>query len=269
MTLTIHGGTEKMKKFEGVVLIVDFDGTLSSHGAISQENCDAIRYFQENGGLFTIASGRNPGWVGKWKDYVVPNTFLSLVNGAILCTPDEKEIVFEAFSGDALLEMIPRVFEACPFLDGADHNFRTGYYRQKPGEEIPQELRQIPIYKSIYKTPSEYSDEYAARIKEIAGDEFIVMRSWINGIEVQRKGTGKGDSVHRYKELLGDRARLVVGAGNYENDLDLIVEADIGYAVGDSIETLKAVADRVTVNHDQHAIAAIIADLEKELPLRS
>lgn len=258
-----------MKKFEGIVLIVDFDGTLASRGIVSQENCDAIRYFQENGGLFTIASGRNPGWVSKWKEYLVPNTLVSLVNGAVLCTPDEKELVFEAFSGDELIEMNPRILEACPFLDCADHNFKTGYYHQKPGEAIPEELLKTPIYKSIYKTPSEYSDEYTARIKEIAGDDFIVMRSWINGIEVQRKGTGKGDSVRRYKEILGDRAKLVVGAGNYENDIDLIVEADIGYAVGDALESVKEAADRVTVNHDQHAIAAIIADLEKELPLRS
>ena len=54
-----------MKKFEGMLLITDFDGTLACHGTISEENCSAIRYFQENGGLFTFSSGRQLGWVEK------------------------------------------------------------------------------------------------------------------------------------------------------------------------------------------------------------
>ena len=57
--------------------------------------------------------------------------------------------------------------------------------------------------------------------------------------------------------------RLTVAAGNYENDIDLLQAADIGYAVGDSIPSVKAVADRITVNCADHAIAAIIAELEQ------
>ena len=129
---------------------------------------------------------------------------------------------------------------------------------------LTEDVLNSPVYKSVYHVSEKHSDEYTARIREIVGDEFIVMRSWINGIEIQRKGTGKGDSVRRFKELLGDRARLVVGAGNYENDIDLIREADIGYAVRDSIPSLLAVADRITVNCGDHAIAAIIAELEQK-----
>ncbi|MBQ2716718.1 MAG: HAD hydrolase family protein, partial [Clostridia bacterium] len=38
--------------------------------------------------------------------------------------------------------------------------------------------------------------------------------------------------------------------------------ADIGYAVGNATDSLKAVADRVTVNVREHAIAKIIEELE-------
>jgi HAD superfamily hydrolase (TIGR01484 family) len=252
------------KKFEGLLLIVDFDGTLACHGTISEENCRAVRYFQENGGLFTIASGRNPGWIAKWREMVFPNTWVSLINGAILIDPEEKEIAFCQSSGRELMELAPRIFSACPHLKHVEHNLETGYYRQMPEDVLSESILNTPVYKSMYIVPNEYSEEYAARVKEIVGEKFIVMRSWINGIEIQRKGTGKGDSVRRLKDLLGDRARLVVGAGNYENDIDLIEAADIGYAVGDSIPSLLAVADRVTVKCADHAIAAIIADLERE-----
>ena len=66
-------------------------------------------------------------------------------------------------------------------------------------------------------------------------------------------------------DLLG--AGTLVCVGDYENDIPMIKEADIGYAVGNAVPKLKAVADRVTVKNTENAIAAIIyelaADIEK------
>jgi len=58
--------------------------------------------------------------------------------------------------------------------------------------------------------------------------------------------------------------RLVVGAGDYENDISLLEHADIGYAVDNALDCVKAAADRVTVPCTEHAIARIIADIKKE-----
>ena len=251
-------------KFDGILLITDFDGTLACHGTISEENCRAIRYFQENGGLFTLASGRQLGWISKWKHLVMPNTWVSLVNCALICDPEEREIAFRQYSGRELLELAPRIFEACPQMEFVNHSLEGELYRQDPGTLLTEDVLNRPVYKSVYHVLDEHSDEYVERIRALAEPDFIVMRSWINGIEVQRKGTGKGDSVRRFKELLGDRARLVVSAGNYENDMDLLRVADIGYAVGDAIPSVIAAADRVTVNCSDHAIAAIIKELEQK-----
>ena len=45
----------------------------------------------------------------------------------------------------------------------------------------------------------------------------------------------------------------------------LIRMADIGYAVDNAVPEAKAVADRITVKNDEHAIARIIEALEKEI----
>ena len=45
----------------------------------------------------------------------------------------------------------------------------------------------------------------------------------------------------------------------------MIKVADIGYAVGNAVPPLKAVADRVTVDCRDHALAHMIGELEKEL----
>ena len=55
-----------------------------------------------------------------------------------------------------------------------------------------------------------------------------------------------------------------MGAGDYENDLSLILAADIGYAPADAIPKVLRAADRVTVPHTESAIARIIEELEKQ-----
>lgn len=45
--------------FDGIILISDMDGTIiNSDKKISERDKKAINYFKENGGLFTIATGR-------------------------------------------------------------------------------------------------------------------------------------------------------------------------------------------------------------------
>ena len=53
--------------FDGILLATDIDDTLAYMGNISNENLDAIRFFVENGGKFTVATGRSPAWAGNWR----------------------------------------------------------------------------------------------------------------------------------------------------------------------------------------------------------
>ena len=68
-----------MGKFDGYLICSDFDGTIYADGKISQENIDAIEYFQSKGGYFTFASGRN---------------YEMFTEGAAsVITPDRKSVV--------------------------------------------------------------------------------------------------------------------------------------------------------------------------------
>ena len=73
-----------MGKFDGLLLMSDFDSTLAWKGTISPENCEAIRYFQSEGGLFSIASGRYRHWLLQWQDFILPNTWCAMINGAVI-----------------------------------------------------------------------------------------------------------------------------------------------------------------------------------------
>ena len=48
-----------MNRFEGFVIVSDFDGTLTgSDGKIPEKNIEAIEYFVKHGGKFTVSTGR-------------------------------------------------------------------------------------------------------------------------------------------------------------------------------------------------------------------
>ena len=63
-----------MKKFEGILLCTDLDGTLlRADKSISRENKEAIDYFKANGGRFTFITGRVPTAAQAVYDAVRPN----------------------------------------------------------------------------------------------------------------------------------------------------------------------------------------------------
>ena len=46
--------------FDGILILSDLDGTLlNSSAEISQRNIDTVKYFMDNGGKFSFATGRN------------------------------------------------------------------------------------------------------------------------------------------------------------------------------------------------------------------
>lgn len=254
-----------MGRYNGILLLSDFDGTLycdGNGGKISQKNCEAIRYFQSEGGLFSVSSGRWPSWLPKWKDYFVPNTWCILMNGAMICAPDGSEFAYEQPMDEYVYEFDETVRRACPRLEIRRHHNRFDLYMYK-GIEEPVDRAKLtpPIFKIVYHIPTELSDEYTEKIRELAGDRYYVSRSWANGIEVQMGGTSKGDAVERVRKLLGDKVTTIVAAGDYENDITMIKAADIGYAVANALPQVKAAADRITVDCHDHAIAKIISEL--------
>ena len=77
-----------MGLFDGYLLCTDCDGTLTDRESrLSEENIAAIRHFQEEGGLFTLATGRYPKYVNRFEGQFYPNTYLIMGNGSTLLAP--------------------------------------------------------------------------------------------------------------------------------------------------------------------------------------
>lgn len=263
-----------MGRFDGILLCTDFDYTLAVRAKVSPENAEAIRYFQENGGRFTIISGRNPRFLKERIEGFAVNAPLVGYNGALILDESATTVLFSGGRNDLdALDFVKPFWETTPAILRMVPHDETLYVGSVSRTECEgrvdtvEELRakcSLPLYNVICHVESEAAAE-ALRDEMIAaaGDKFVIVRSWGRGVEVVNPWDQKGVAALRLKEMLG--ARLLVCAGDFENDTSMVAAADIGYAVENAIPSVKAVADRVTVSCEEHAIAAIIRELEQDL----
>ncbi|MBO5416664.1 MAG: HAD-IIB family hydrolase [Clostridia bacterium] len=252
-----------MGRFDGILLCTDFDSTLYVNGAISEENFRAIEYFKQNGGLFTLVSGRPEWMLADMLGKVRPNTYVCGFNGGLIVMLDGSDKVYESFVEDGLKEYHRVICREIPEIKSF-HYFTVDKMVKVNREEFSDALvcehNQNDMYKITYSVESEDSDSVVERISEIIDERYLVTRSSLRGIEMQNARDCKGAAVKRLARIVG--ASTLVCVGDFENDISMIESADIGYAVGNACESLKAVADRITVSAENHALAKIIEDLE-------
>ena len=84
-----------MGKFSDLILVSDFDQTMTNYESqIPQSNLDAVQYFMEEGGIFTLATGRSLP-MSRYRFLDVPvNAPLIVCNGAACYDPVTEELLF-------------------------------------------------------------------------------------------------------------------------------------------------------------------------------
>ena len=76
-------------KYAGFLLCSDWDGTLTANGrTVSEANLSAIEHFESEGGIFTIASGRYPSYLGNMQ--IKLSSYALLLNGNLIYAPENR-----------------------------------------------------------------------------------------------------------------------------------------------------------------------------------
>ena len=264
-----------MGKFDGILICTDLDGTFLHNAKASEENCKAIRYFQENGGYFTVCTGRSHKFVRSFENYK-PNAPLIVSNGTMIIHHETFEVMDVIPMPDYTAEAVDDIAgltesdifflydlaDGGTHMDGSDMRRWDRSMNARPSERFGKVNK--PWLKLLLQQRStEDTIKIQKYIEEKWPGLFGTSRSYTIGLEMHSPDGGKGPCVDRLRRLMPD-VKLVVGAGDYENDISLLKHADIGYAVANALPEVKAAADRITVDCTQHAIARIISDIERE-----
>ncbi len=263
-----------MQKFKGVLFLSDIDGTLTDeHGEISKENADAIRYFQSEGGLFTVSSGRNPHYIEKYANNMIPNAPVIGINGTYICDMQTDMRLWHCPLDADVEQAVIFVANEFPEIDLIVVSSATTdlYFPRERMHLLASEMTALdhPLYRIVFVAKAPFShilrDILCARYK----GRYILEFSWSGGLELHDQNSGKGACIPVLCEILKQRGHSIhttVAAGDYENDLTMLAASDISYATENAIPSVKAVASRYTVHHTQSAIARIIEELDREFP---
>lgn len=270
-----------MKKFEGILICTDLDGTLLRNDkSISEENIRAIEYFKSEGGRFTFITGRMPYFAQDMYDAIHPNAPIGCSNGGAVYDHSLGRYVWYQEIPMSVLELVKYVFDHVPDM-GVHFTMFDKIYFWGENEEMDGFRERTSRPKLIRNFDEmEEANEHMAKIvfchpdadvafysldllkKHPRADEFEFIRSETTLFEILPKGVGKGNALLKIADMLGiDRSRTVA-IGDYDNDISMIKAAGVGIAVGNALPEVKAVADYVTVSNEEHAIARIIADIE-------
>ena len=266
-----------MGKFDGVLICSDFDGTLFIGSQISDKTVEAIKYFQENGGRFTITSGRYPAFLGKYKHYVDANTYLIGLNGTIISNYDGTDVIRQGFLHSDSRKIIKKIIRDIDGLVALDFSTTEipdiikkycdapdgeGYFRYRLKEQN-EELLDIALscktYRVIFHASEPASGKVTEAMQKIAGNRYAISRSSTCGLEIQDAAFTKGKSARFLADHL--EAHTLICVGDYENDISMIREADLGCAVANAIPELKDVAERILPRVDRDPFVELIYSL--------
>ncbi len=252
-----------MALYSDVLLTVDYDRTLTAtDSTIPQRNLEAIRYFMENGGAFTINTGRSVPMSQVFRDRVCVNAPLLLYNGSAAFDPREGKL---SFCHEIQMDMWKTIEECLALfpdltveIQGVDAHYRftenpawdafcdhqpcaRGFAR--PGDDIGPFLK-FSVYGKITDvtvahlydgTPEEIAriDEAEAILKERFGDKCEVFRAATRILDVHAKGVSKARSARELQQRLG--RSILVCVGDAHNDLSMLHEADYSFVPADGV----------------------------------
>lgn len=252
-----------MGLFSDVLLTVDYDRTLTApDSTIPARNLEAIRYFMENGGAFTVNTGRSVPMTWAFRDIVPVNAPLLLYNGSAAYNLATGEMPFchtipmdqeetirtcQRLYPDLTVEIqgldAHYAFAPNPAWEAFSANNKCPYATAKPEDDLGPflkfslygQIRDVTVAGLFQGTPEEIRrmDEVEQDLRTRFGDKVEVFRAAPRILDIHAKGVSKARSARVLQETLG--RKILVCAGDAENDLPMMCDADFAFAPGDAI----------------------------------
>ena len=248
--------------FSDILLTVDYDRTLTAQDStIPERNLEAIRWFIENGGAFTVNTGRSMPMIQPFKDKVPVNAPLLMYNGAVAYDVKKDELVFAHEiqldmwkTVEELIALFPDLVVEVQALD-KHYNFipnpawdafsanNCAYATAKWGQDLGPflkfaiygEIRDVTVNHLFYGSPEEIRrlDEAEATLKRVYGDHLAVFRAGPRVIDVQTAGISKCRAARELQQRMG--RKILVCVGDAENDVVMLDGADYAFVPADAI----------------------------------
>lgn len=268
------------------LIATDLDGTfLNSAFEPNPDNVRAVKAAREAGIKVCVCTGRfwpQARQIVKdcgFDDFCITNNGASIIEvqtGKLRyrnrLNPDTLEKLlkvcadFDAgimlFNSDFLGVYIPTMGEAelneLKFMYSFPPEYRYEQRIYPTAEEMAEECRGS-AEQVILSIKYEYADALRKRLQDIGDVEITTANP--EYINIMASGGTKGEALGVVADIYDIQPENVMAIGNSHNDISMIEYAGVGVAVGDAEQSLKDVADIVSLDHQLGGVAKAIYEV--------
>ena len=257
-----YDDTENLTK--GVIALdkwaffLDIDGTTAVGGRVSDENIKAINDAVKNGHYVFICTGRPYSTSKQLLDTANLSGLISSMGAEIIINGEfaRKERVSAEFARYAVEKLLKTNFWA--FMGNGENLLAINADDNSPYMKIKTMQDFEKYYSGITKIdmPADITDDVKAFFEREM--DIICHPGYA---EASVKGMSKSGGIEFVLNKLGLDRNFSVAVGDSLNDIDMIQYAGIGVAMGNAIDEVKSVADRITDICEENGVAKIIREI--------
>lgn len=266
------------------LFVSDLDGTLlNSDHRITEKNKEALRLLSENGYEIALCSGRVLSSVEFIAKEVGVNAY-ALGNNAAVISYKGDIIYQKPINKDTLQKLIDyalehdikfHMYDKDTFYSNVydlkrlehlmDDNGNVVQVKTYFDENIAEYVKKhdISIFKIMYYTNFAADAKTLDAIKEF--EDIYPSMSGTTSADMVNVEVNKWHGIEFITKHFGKVYEKIVSIGDYENDIPMIKNSDIGIAMGNALDSVKESADFITDTNDNDGFyKAVINLLEGE-----
>lgn len=268
-------------EYEKWLIVSDIDGTLNNKlRRLPEINKVKIKEFVQNGGYFTLCSGRNLQSLTPHYKKLGIETPAMFLNGAgiydfktnkmlsftgvneetenlvLECASLVKSAEVSVFTDDMIYHVKPKIFGyVMSSVDKLDNTVCKDF------QNIPRGKWGKVIFFGLPHTLKKVLEFFnREEIKPLCN----TFRSSLLTVEIVAKEVDKGKATHRLAEILGIKKENIGAIGDYYNDVPMLKTVSHPACCGQAPQDIKKLVEYVTCHCNNGAVADFINYLENK-----
>ena len=258
------------------LLVSDIDGTLNSKSMkLPENNKIAINEFVNNGGNFTLCSGRNLQSLSIHYKKLGIDTPAIFLNGAGIYDFKNKEMIYQNFissEGEKIILNVLKKHKLAQLTVFTTDKILLATRKCIYGRVIcKMDKLDCELYKKISDLPRGIWGKVSFfgtkglinRLKDIFSNEvnsklFECFKTSPFTLEVVSKGVNKGAAVIKLAELLNIEESNTAAIGDYYNDVEMLKRVAHPVCCGQAPDDIKEISEYVACHCNDGAVADFI-----------
>lgn len=258
------------------MIALDLDNTLlNSDKKISIANQETLKVLHEQGISVVLCTGRPINAVWPYVEQLAllgPNDYTITFNGGMVVKNDDQSVLNQKSLLKADFDLIHQ-FASDHQLPLDILDFKQVYeltdlvkstYKEvlnSPLEFVPMDYADLPdkeYSKAIMSEQVATLDQARTDLPAEITDSYQIVRSQPKIMEFLPKNMSKACGLEILLHHLELDFENLMAFGDAENDQEMLKAAHIGVAMDNASDEIKAIADDVTLNHDEDGVAVYL-----------